>query len=312
MNNSQTCCAHSRIILKRMDHLDGTRSDYWECDSGCGCKFYPETHRIFEKVATPPKNIRVADLKAKGVAEKENYLHDDISHSPSYRKEHLGQFVQSALDEQAEEFQKQLVERNSWARDVQQAAKKLEVEHDQLTTRVKELEIVRDRMKHQRDQLQANYDSLLKSDNKRLEQVAQLAARVTELMRYQLQMDVACRVGTATERQIETNRACLIEQENNQLRKRVKELESQQEAKITPSLIMDYAKVQKECDQLRNKVKEMSATPRTDAILVDYLVEVLEMAQSNWTNLCFCTNLTRCQRCQDKEILKRLLASLKE
>ena len=40
MNTAQ--CAHVKVILKHNDYPDGTRSDYWECDSGCGCRFYPE------------------------------------------------------------------------------------------------------------------------------------------------------------------------------------------------------------------------------------------------------------------------------
>lgn len=43
MNDSQTCCSHSRVVLKHTDYPGGTRSDYWECDSGCGTRFYPET-----------------------------------------------------------------------------------------------------------------------------------------------------------------------------------------------------------------------------------------------------------------------------
>ena len=41
MKDSQVCCAHCRVVLKHIDHKDGTRSDYWECESGCGCKFQP-------------------------------------------------------------------------------------------------------------------------------------------------------------------------------------------------------------------------------------------------------------------------------
>lgn len=37
----QVACAHSRVVLKHTDNPDGTRSDYWECESGCGCKFVP-------------------------------------------------------------------------------------------------------------------------------------------------------------------------------------------------------------------------------------------------------------------------------
>lgn len=42
MNDPQACCAHCEVALKHHDHPDGTRSDYWECDSGCGTRFYPE------------------------------------------------------------------------------------------------------------------------------------------------------------------------------------------------------------------------------------------------------------------------------
>lgn len=41
--NTQACCAHSRVVLKHNEHPGGTRSDYWECESGCGARFYPET-----------------------------------------------------------------------------------------------------------------------------------------------------------------------------------------------------------------------------------------------------------------------------
>lgn len=43
MNDNQTTCAHSKVVLKHTDCPGGTRSDYWECDSGCGTRFYPET-----------------------------------------------------------------------------------------------------------------------------------------------------------------------------------------------------------------------------------------------------------------------------
>ena len=36
-----TCCAHARVVLKHTDHPNGTRSDYWECDYGCGQRFFP-------------------------------------------------------------------------------------------------------------------------------------------------------------------------------------------------------------------------------------------------------------------------------
>ncbi len=37
------CCAHSRVVLKHNEYPGGTRSDYWECDSGCGKRFWPDT-----------------------------------------------------------------------------------------------------------------------------------------------------------------------------------------------------------------------------------------------------------------------------
>jgi hypothetical protein len=37
----QNACAHCRVILKHTDDEDGTLSDYWECDFGCGRKFAP-------------------------------------------------------------------------------------------------------------------------------------------------------------------------------------------------------------------------------------------------------------------------------
>lgn len=43
MSDTQTACSHSRVVLKHNDYPDGTRSDYWECDSGCGKRFYPDT-----------------------------------------------------------------------------------------------------------------------------------------------------------------------------------------------------------------------------------------------------------------------------
>jgi len=41
MNN--VCCAHSRVVLKHHDYPGGSRSYYWECDSGCGQIFVPES-----------------------------------------------------------------------------------------------------------------------------------------------------------------------------------------------------------------------------------------------------------------------------
>lgn len=42
MSDNQACCAHSRVVLKHTDYPDGTRSDYWECDSGCGQRFHAD------------------------------------------------------------------------------------------------------------------------------------------------------------------------------------------------------------------------------------------------------------------------------
>lgn len=39
--DDQTACAHSKVSLRHIDYPNGTRSDYWECDSGCGAKFNP-------------------------------------------------------------------------------------------------------------------------------------------------------------------------------------------------------------------------------------------------------------------------------
>lgn len=41
MSESQACCAHSRVVSKHEDFPDGHRSEYWECDYGCGMRFYP-------------------------------------------------------------------------------------------------------------------------------------------------------------------------------------------------------------------------------------------------------------------------------
>jgi len=40
--NTQACCAHCRVVLKHCDYPNGHRSDYWECESGCGAIFFPE------------------------------------------------------------------------------------------------------------------------------------------------------------------------------------------------------------------------------------------------------------------------------
>lgn len=42
MKDNKACCAHSKVLLKHYDYPDGTRSDYWECDSGCGTRFWPD------------------------------------------------------------------------------------------------------------------------------------------------------------------------------------------------------------------------------------------------------------------------------
>ncbi len=46
MNDSQACCAHCRVVYKRIDHIDGTCSDSWVCDSGCGAKFIPINNNV--------------------------------------------------------------------------------------------------------------------------------------------------------------------------------------------------------------------------------------------------------------------------
>lgn len=39
---TKACCTHLRVALKHEDYPGGFRSDYLECESGCGMKFYPE------------------------------------------------------------------------------------------------------------------------------------------------------------------------------------------------------------------------------------------------------------------------------
>lgn len=39
--DNNAACSHSRVILKHVTHPQGTVSDYWECDSGCGKRFVP-------------------------------------------------------------------------------------------------------------------------------------------------------------------------------------------------------------------------------------------------------------------------------
>jgi hypothetical protein len=41
MSDLQACCAHNRVVSKHIDHADGSRSEYWECDYGCGQRFQP-------------------------------------------------------------------------------------------------------------------------------------------------------------------------------------------------------------------------------------------------------------------------------
>ena len=47
MNEAQ--CSHSKVVLKHIDHADGTRSDYWECDDCVGgTRFVPEPYVDFK------------------------------------------------------------------------------------------------------------------------------------------------------------------------------------------------------------------------------------------------------------------------
>ena len=45
MNENQVICAHSRVVLRHRDYPDGSRSDWWECESGCCQRFHPEINR---------------------------------------------------------------------------------------------------------------------------------------------------------------------------------------------------------------------------------------------------------------------------
>lgn len=38
---NDACCSHSKVVLKHIEYPGGSRSDYWECESGCGATFYP-------------------------------------------------------------------------------------------------------------------------------------------------------------------------------------------------------------------------------------------------------------------------------
>jgi len=67
MNESQACCAHCRVVLKHTDNPDGTRSDYWECDCGCGQRFEP--------VGVKEEEIRVLQNKVYGL-DKDGYSVD--------------------------------------------------------------------------------------------------------------------------------------------------------------------------------------------------------------------------------------------
>ena len=44
--NNQCACAHCKVVLKHSDYPDGTRSDYWECDYGCGQRFEPSQKAV--------------------------------------------------------------------------------------------------------------------------------------------------------------------------------------------------------------------------------------------------------------------------
>jgi hypothetical protein len=41
MGDNQEACAHRRVSYKRIENSNGTFSDSWRCDSGCGAYFWP-------------------------------------------------------------------------------------------------------------------------------------------------------------------------------------------------------------------------------------------------------------------------------
>lgn len=67
MSDSQACCAHSRVVSKHTDNANGTRSDYWECDYGCGQKFHPAPREQELKQASPTPISDAASMPVEAI-----------------------------------------------------------------------------------------------------------------------------------------------------------------------------------------------------------------------------------------------------
>lgn len=65
MSDSQTACAHCKIESKHTDNPNGTRTDYWECCSGCGCRFIPESLHLLARADLLKEN---AELRTQLIA----------------------------------------------------------------------------------------------------------------------------------------------------------------------------------------------------------------------------------------------------
>lgn len=62
-DENQACCAHCKVIYKRIENSDGTCSDSWVCADNCGTKFVNEHWMLMQKKAITILTQERDDLK---------------------------------------------------------------------------------------------------------------------------------------------------------------------------------------------------------------------------------------------------------
>lgn len=103
MRDEQAQCAHCKVVLKHIDHSNGTRSDYWECSDGCGTKFITTQQLAAEKAAREQAERKYERLRGavNGSAPR------DFEHIDSLEKELARVYkVEQELKQRAESAEK--------------------------------------------------------------------------------------------------------------------------------------------------------------------------------------------------------------
>lgn len=88
--DNQACCAHTRVVYKRINYPNGQCSDSWECSDGCGMTFLPfpsytyvqESARVDLLTQNQALQLRCQQLEKEVVRKEEEFI-SCVSHLES-------------------------------------------------------------------------------------------------------------------------------------------------------------------------------------------------------------------------------------